>query len=296
MGILNRTSDGLPSVLVAVLRLLHGRDAMEREKLQALLAPKSLVDSPKQVRQTLNRWVQIGLFTEEDGRVGLTSTWSPSPDAGIPGQRALFGYLRDLLLAPSNNEDLVKPKPRAGTDFVRALCWALTLDVYRPLDSATALSLDSAQFKGPLTALENSTRWDGFADWAPLLGFAWVCQLPSTNSLVLDPTPAVQACLPGIFGDRKELDQATFFTALAQALPVVDRGDYRQKVEEQLQPGTWTRTEDHQVSPSLSRALIRLEVAGRLVLHKRADGVHRTLLGRGFIPHRDVSHVTLGDA
>ncbi|MCB9759494.1 MAG: hypothetical protein H6739_06610 [Alphaproteobacteria bacterium] len=305
MGILNLTNDGLPSVLVVLVRALRAFGPMERDRLQALVAPPALEQvsstfkNAEQLRQTLNRWTQIGLFIEDEGVVRLAEGYAFGPTQGYPGLRALGTQLRRLVLAQENNADLGQAEPSQAADFTHALCWMLAQDIYAFTEgnyASTIQTRENEQFPELPWAFQNSTRWRGFREWAPLMGFAWVTNVPTQGTLMMDPTPAVEDCLSEAFHGRRELAQAAFFAALARLLPVLDEGAYRQAVEARLREGSWRALGEHEVSPSLSRALLRLEATGRLRLEERSDADHRSLLGQGFRPIRRVSHVLLNEA
>jgi hypothetical protein len=304
MGILNRASDGLPSVLVVLVRTLRKMGPMKRDELEALVAPPSLqqvsttFDDGKMVRQTLNRWSQIGLFVETDGEIALTEECTAGPTDGIMGLRALGAQFRRLVLAPKNNEDLVRVEPDQAADFTRALCWVLAQDPFQLTTGnydELVSRMEINQFREePWAFHPNSTRWHGFLDWAPLLGFGWRSSLSLSSrstAFIADPTEAVADALPSVFGARAELPEADFFRELARVLPVVDGGTYRTSIEARLSENKWRPTAAHEVSPSLSLSLFRLEEAGHLVLESRSDAPHRTMLGQGFTEIKRLSHL-----
>lgn len=292
MGILNRTNEGLHSVLVVLVRALQHYGPMERERLEQHIAPASVTDG-NMLRQTLNRWLDLGLFRMEDERICLhPSCTGLNPDS-IGGLRRLGTMLRSLLLEPANNRDILVAEPSKGADFTHALCWALAQDPFAFCQGGwdgLINPLQLNQYHQEPRALQNDTRWAGFQDWAPVVGFAWTSRIPRRNSFMIDPTHAVEDTLPELFGDRDELPQSDFFAGLADLLPVVDRGPYRLQVEARL-GGSWRRVEDHEVSPSLSLALLRLEGSGHLRLDLRSDAGPRSLLGGGFRHLRQVSHL-----
>ncbi|MGE0322133.1 MAG: protein DpdG [Polyangiaceae bacterium] len=305
MGILNRASDGLPSVLVVLVRVLHKKGRMKREQLEALVAPPSLqrvsqtFDNGKMFRQTLKRWTQIGLFVEEEGEVALSEECTLGVTAGVEGLRALGNQCRRLVLAPKNNEDLVRVEPSQAADFTRALCWVLAQDPFRLTTGGyneVISRMEIEQFQSePWAFHPNSTRWDGFRDWAPLLGFGWLSSLSSSRSAVFiaDPTEAVAQAMPAVFGTRTELPESDFFAGLAAHLPVLDGGSYRRSIEACLSENKWRPTALHEVSPTLTLSLFRLQEENRLVLESRSDAPHRTLLGLGFAEVGRVSHLAL---
>lgn len=302
MSILNLTSDGLPSVLVVLVRTLRAMGPLEREELEAVVAPPSLQQvsttfkEGAMVRRTLNRWSQIGLFVEANERVSLSDSAKEGPLRGLGGLRVLGAQLRRLVLAPENNGDLVHPEPSHAADFTHALCWMLAQDPFQ-LTTGSYYDLinrmENAQYSEKPWAFQNDTRWGGFVTWAPLLGFGWNAHVPRANTFICDPTAAVGDALPEIFDTRNEIAQAEFFHGLANALPVMDGGTYRTQVEARLTSNTWRPTQAHEVSPSLSLSLLRLQESGRLWLDSRSDAPHRILLGQGFRELQRVSHLRL---
>lgn len=294
MGILNRTNDGLHSVLVVLARALQYYGPLERERLEQRVAPPTVTDG-KQVRQTLNRWLDLGLFLADGERIELHPDCAGMDLSSIGGLRRLGSLLRRLLLEPANNQDLLEAEPGKGADFTHALCWALAQDPFALCKGGwhkVVNPMQLGQYMREPRAFGNDTRWPGFEAWAAVIGFGWTSRVPQSNTFMIDPTQAVEDALPMLFGGREELTQENFLAGLADLLPVVDRGDYRRQVEARL-GGNWRRVEGHEVSPSLSVALQRLEAAGRLRLDLRSDAGLRTLLGREFRPLRQVSHLVM---
>ena len=88
--------------------------------------------------------------------------------------------------------------------------------------------------------------------------------------------------------------------ALAQAIPVLDGGTYRQKLETELikaqGPTAWQPPPNGQLSTSLSRALLRLQEEKCLKGELRADSDARirvTLTGRNDQIIAEYSHFSL---
>lgn len=301
MGILNRPSDGLPSVLFALVRTLRALGPMPEAELLAICAPAALQDHAttfedgKQARQTLRRWRQLGLFEEIDGKITLIYEARAVDVTGLAGVFRLGGLLRKLVLNAENNAQLNAPEGELAADLTLALSWALAQDVLTmPGGAYSELNeLDIRQLPNPPSAFQNDTRWTGFKEWVPLLGFGWTESKGRGSLLVVDPSAAVRDVLPAIFKSRKELPIDEFTEAIALEIPVLDGGVYRRAVEGRLEPGTWRPTQPHEISVSLSVALQRLDVLDVFRLVARADAPKRTLLGRGFREIGQVSHVVL---
>lgn len=299
MSLLNRPSDGLYSVLVAVWRLLLARRRMSEEQLLSLCAPPTAVEDQSMVRNTLNTWTELGLLQRHDGEISLSEEAAQTAKRANSETACLPRLLRRLVLRPENNERLLQEDnvEVRSADFTRAVCWMLVQDIYTmPTQTYKDVEKhDLRQWKaGRLRAFQNDTRWSGYQDWATILGFGWFApKLNIISGLVSDPTPCVRDALSDVFGKERELHQRDFLSRLADCLPVVDGGKYRRKIEDQLDPRQWHRVDEHEISPTLSLALIRLESEGVLSLEPRSDADKRTLLGREFRLLQEFSHVVL---
>jgi hypothetical protein len=292
MSILNRPSDGLLSVLIALRRALIAYGPQSESRLLELCAPASVVPEgkPDMARKTLTRWKQLGFFEEVDGHIRLHQDVASIGPNDLGGLRA--AVLR-LALAPANNPVLNRDagddnESSKASDFTYAAAWALTQDPYS----------FQARYRGGVEDLQasecvdprpfaNDTRWTGFAEWAVFLGIAW--SAPKFG-LVLDPSFALRVVLPEVWGDARELAQETFLARVADVLPIVDTGRYQLAVARQTQR-PWRTAGLNQVSPCLSAALLTLEARDEIRLEDRSDAPLRLLLGRGGSEVRRMSHV-----
>lgn len=293
MSILNRPSDGLLSVLLALRKALIAYGAQPYDDLVELVAPAS-VTTPEMAKHTLTRWTQLGFFSESDGKIRLSDALSPIPLEDLDGLRA--AVLR-LILLPDNNAELLSGEAEdsersRAVDCTRALAWSLAQDPYTfPSSYDDGEKLQNHQGVAPKLFV-NSTRWNGFVEWAVFVGTAW----RTSRTVVPSPTFALRSVLGEVFQGSAELSERDFFWRLATTLPVLDGGTYRTTVEGQI-ARPWRARLDHEVSPSLSAALLTLEHEGALRLEARSDAPARRLLGPGGVESRSVSHlVRLGAA
>lgn len=298
MSILNRPSDGLLSVLLALHRGVLAYGPQPEGALLDLVAPSSVVPDgkPDMARKTLTRWKQLGFFSSDaDGVITLSPAIATiAPNAS---DRLRAAVLR-LVLAPENNPAFSLPgdddqEGSRASDATRALAWVLAQDPYTfPSRYREVEQLRSSQGVEP-TPFVNDTRWGGFSEWAAFLGAAFT---GAKVGLVPNPSFAVRAALDEIFGNVDELAQAEFFTRLADALPVIDGGRFREVVDAQTSR-PWRTHRSNEVSPSLSAALLTLEASRVLRLEMRSDAPTRVLLGRAGRELRSISHfVRLGVA
>src|SRR5689334_20949463 len=125
MSILNRPSDGLLSVLIALRNALIAYGPQPEGRLLELTAPASVVTDgkPDMARKTLTRWKQLGFFEQVDGSVTLSHSISAVPVDDLDGLRK--AVLR-LVLSPENNalltgEGKEEAESSKAADLTRAL-------------------------------------------------------------------------------------------------------------------------------------------------------------------------------
>jgi hypothetical protein len=296
MSILNRPSDGLLSVLLALRRALIAYGPQSEDRLLALCTPGTVVLDGKRemAKKTLTRWTQLGVFKHVDGRVEL------HPDVASVGadniDRLREVLLRCVLSTPNNpalagerrDGDGDDHEGSLASDFTRAAAWALAQDPYAFNASWRGVERLQAEQAAKPRLFANDTRWAGFVEWAVFLGLGWTA---ARVGLVLDPAFAVRSVLEEVFSGSLELNEQLFFTRLAETLPILDRGRYRLVTEVDV-GRPWRSTGPNEVSPCLSAALLHLEASGHLRIETRSDAPsQKVLVGRGGRELRAVSHL-----
>jgi hypothetical protein len=291
MSILNRPSDGLLSVLLALRRGLLAYGEQSESSLLDLVSPGSVVPDgrPELAKKTLTRWKQLGFFRDIDGIVQLSPVIADIASDDLIGLRAAI--LR-LVLAPENNPAFMSDSDddydaSRASDCTRAIAWSLGQDPYSfPTKYKGGVeSLQDGQGVKP-RPFANDTRWSGFSEWATFLGVGW----PSGKiRFVPNPAVAVRSVLDDVFVGATELTQDDFVTRLAHALPVIDGGRYRLSVEAQIAQ-RWRDPLPNDISPSLSAAFLTLEAQGEFRMEARSDAPQRILLGRAGRELHPVSH------
>lgn len=291
MSILNRPSDGLLSVLIALRSGLLAYGPRPETELLELVAPPSIVadGKPDMAQMTLRRWKQLGFFQKTQDTVVLSPKIASIAANDTDGLRA--AVLR-LVLESENNPDLQTGDGEdhdksLASDCTRALAWVLAQDPYSfPSVYSGVEFLQSRQEIKP-RVFANDTRWQGLVEWATFLGAGFTS---SRSGLTLCPAFAVRTFLDEVFQESTELPQGEFFSRLADALPIIDGGQYRVVVEDQT-ARPWRTQLPSEISPSLSAALQALEAAGTLRLEMRSDAPMRMLLARAGAEVHGITHV-----
>ena len=295
MSILNITNDGLYNILIILYKCLLINKKLKRDELLNQIAPISLTDQ-EMAKKTLNRWIELGLF-EENEMISISLDYQSPKKTDIQSSvNNLPSILRTIIFKKKNNLKFWEARENKCADFTRALSWILCQDVYsfntQSYNDISQIESDQFVNASERRPFQNDTRWNGFKSWAGYLGFTF-----NSNSLQIDPTKAVLESLQNVFRKDKELSQVEFFDRLKKMLPVIDNGEYRVLVEKELAETHWHKISDYQISTSLSRALMRLEMNKiiKLTLQSDAEKDVVWLLGVNNQPlsNRKYSHISL---
>lgn len=302
MSILNRPSDGLVSVFVAIVRSSVMLGTMPKAKLLDICSPKSLGDGKQDMAtKTLNRWIELGMFilTDKD-EVKVADGFRAKLRKKNASAESIAETAREVVLTPVNNEKFWSDEENRSADFSRAACWMLAQDVHQFVPTAYSQVEPKAleQAGAPEVVLfQNDTRWSGYVSWATFLGYGRSDSGKASGGFIIDPTAIVVEPAKSLLPKKKDMSIMDFLEGLADAVPVLDGGDYRKEVESKLRTEKWKAPDANCVSTSLSRALLRLQANGTLRFDKRSDSDAQVrLIGRHGQVVQSVTHVQLGDA
>ena len=288
MSLLNRPSDGLPSVLVAVFRTLLAFGPVPELELIDLVAPAPAL-KPDMAKKTLTRWKQLGVISSGGGS---TIALSPAFAAVRPDDSAQFRTeLLRVIFQEKNNATLLLDEPdddvpSGSADLCRALSWSLMQDPFTfPKNLHSVEALQGEQGISP-RAFANDTRWSGFQEWSVFLGMA----INSGRGITPNPALALAGFLDEIRDSKAEMLQSDFLRRASELIPVLDGGALRRRVESTVTT-SWTVLNPSDISPSLSAALLTLEASRKLRFELRSDAPEKNLLGRGARSLRPFSHI-----
>ena len=106
-------------------------------------------------------------------------------------------------------------------------------------------------------------------EFGRFLGFL---ELMPDGNYVTDPTRAIQYFLPEIFDDTHTLPAKIFMANMAEVMPMMDGGQYRNSVHDVMQQEKdWIAPEGDNICTSTSVALQRLEISRRIILSIHSD-------------------------
>lgn len=296
MSLLNRPSDGYHSSLVVIYKLLLMEKSLPKDRIIALCAPSTLYEKedPKHLGNTLRTWIKLGLFVESKDGISI----NPDVPKGDLNPERLPLVARSTVLKPENNTNFFDKEGSGSADFTRLLAWSLMQDVWeydQTSDVVVALRLNK-QTKNDDVFKQNDTRWPGFKAWSQFLGFSWSPRHPAAK-IEPDPTAAILDVLHCLFKAGKTVDASELIQKLANAIPVLDGGEYRTQVESRLGETSgeysWQPLPSHQISTSLSRALLRLREGGVVEFVRKDDDKLLSLTGRERRVIEKVSHFTI---
>ncbi len=281
MTILNRTSDGLFNILIALFRALLKFGPMKKERLITLCSPGSDNDL-NMLKKTVSTWAKIGLFEINGDEIKFSEdiyNWvGKLTIRDLDDPILLRRIFRHLLFKRENNDFFWDKEKTKAADFTRAISFLLAQDIYE-LDMqnhSTIGKLERVQLLENKCMLQNDTRWAGVLAWGRYLGFIWEGEVR-----MMDPTIALCDELPFIFNDKKTLLAADFVNKTSEAIPVLDGGRYRKEVESALNSTYWTSApQEGRLSTSLSRAIWRLQQSNTIRLENRSDTGDRRSLQR----------------
>lgn len=270
MSVLNLTSDGIFNVLIVVVRTLVHFGPQTKDVILKLCGAENGKVEAGQLNNVLNRWEQLGLFSNEDGMIKLREPYKSQLGANPDlAEVRLPGVARTIALLPENNVLFWEQEKSRTADLSRGVSWLLAQDVYEVDTSGptAAAQLESEQLLDQSQRiLINDTRWNGLKAWMTYLGFA-----RGGAQITPDPTAAVKDVLTEVFDGETTLTAIDFVERLAVLLPVLDGGAYRVKLEGALNPASWRRPAERRLSSSLSRALKRLATEGLIAMEARHD-------------------------
>ncbi|MBL1265486.1 protein DpdG [Candidatus Methylomicrobium oryzae] len=302
MSILNRESDGLYSILLTLVTALIREKEISRDDLIStwgrIPPQEDGKDRLSRLRGTLNRWIALGLFVEDEKYVSLA--FDPKKGESVESYLVRIPAICRELAFRSEHGNPLWPEGDKVTeedlgvtaDLCRGLAWCLCQDIYTlPTSWDRGVNdLIKYQVVPGRAIIQNNTRWNGLADWARFLGFA----VDTRAGIFFDPTTAVRSELDSFMKCGVQIPAEEFASQLAFRLPVLDTGSYRVEVERALRPEAWSEPPTGSLSTALSFALRRLQKQNVIDLRTLSDANSKlTLTRQGGRVWDSFTHVSL---
>ncbi|GAA5213740.1 protein DpdG [Corallincola platygyrae] len=288
MSIINNDRAGSQIRLLCLIdRVLNRRKQklIERDELIAMLRPSNL---PKKTRgesrfaENLDFWVKEGLWHQEGSAISRAEISASEVD--LPCR------VLDLLINNAKERDLMQGN--RGEPFLRSVTALLAQEKYTFVGRTCLDKGNISKAVGRLStdrAFNETNEAATLLEYAEFLGFLE----PFGSGYIVDPTRAIEPVLSDVFQDKGELTANQFMANLVEIMPMLDGGSYRQLIEPLLTAQDWQPLPYHQVSASLSHALIRLELDLKLTLESRSDDLDALQLQTPDGKQRQISVIRL---
>lgn len=268
MSIINNAHPGSQiRILCLIDRVLCRKSpkAISEEDLLAICRPESLPKSDgamKRFPENLNFWVREGLWEKDDNGIRNIST---ATSENLPSR-----VLKNCIQSVDNDLNFEGKKVEP---FMLALTALLAQDKFSFYGGQRLFASGSGNVAEVINGciplrMNASNEAATLLEYGSFLGFF---ELVEKARYIVDPTRAIEAELDTLFHNKDLLPIRDFITGLANVLPMLDGGVYRDLVEPHLQTSGWQPTEEIRISASLSHALLRLEAGLRIVLDYNSD-------------------------
>lgn len=273
MSIINNAHAGSQiRILCLIDRVLIRRKKLtpiDRPELIETCRPENLPNSEgaqKRFVENLDFWLEEGLW-QKDGD-NISSQETGGTEWNFPHR------ILSLIIKQHTSKDILQGN--RIEPFLRTITTLLCQDQFTfqgqhrnntsletPANIAAAIN---SRLPDNLS-INASNEANTLRDWGLFLGLLE----PFGKGCITDPTRAISPFLSELFAKNKELSIRDFISTLAERLPMLDGGIYRQVIEPLLEVNGWQPPLNNRVSASLSHALLRLEADHQLTLDQPSD-------------------------
>ena len=263
MSILNSAGDGFANILLVLCKYLIKNGSQDKDDLLEIFSlGRKEINVP--FKETLKRWTDLELFNEVNNQVFFSNHLIEKYKK--INTENLRSALRYIIFFDKNNPRLFTSKEARSGDFTTAASWVLAQSLH--VKGGNYEVLQESQIpdvnKRPL---QTNTRYNGLLQYMTILGFA----SGNGSNYILDPTPAIEDELKNVFNNKNILTANEFLKNLAEIIPILDFGKYRKEVEDYLRSDVFKKTNQLELSETLSFALSRLKEKGILSFESKGD-------------------------
>jgi hypothetical protein len=271
MAIINNAHAGSQiNLLCMIYRVIYRSNGKHSvDDIQALCAPKNLPALPdhlKRFPENLRFWMKEShQLWQEDGQSKLVLTRVATSEAPT----AIAVVTNEALFEP--NIDTIFGKDQYDTEgLFRSLSCLLASDTFTVEGDQRMNKQSLQQFYGEQLPefVPNDSEKIVVQRYGHFLGFL---EIDSAGEYFVDPTAAIRGVLDKVFDTAQEIAVDQFLERLAQRLPLLDRGVYRQQVEAQMVGPLSGNGATRRLSRSMSLAIERLRFARLLAYEGKSD-------------------------
>ena len=264
MAILNNTSDGFANILIILSKFIIRHGPQKKDHLLSIFT-EGINDENQSVRKTLNRWVQLDLFKEKNEEISFSDEAHKFFDK--IDEKKLMAIIRRITFLKKNNLKLLEAEGSMSGDFSTGASWLLSQPLNKEIGTyfKNMTSQIPDENKRPVS---NSLRFNRLLEYMKILGFISGSR---NTDLILDPSTAIKDELTYIFQNDQILSAQNFLDNLSNLIPVLDFGIYRKEIDNYLKSDVIKKTDDLELSPSLSFGLFRLEQERKISFERRGD-------------------------
>lgn len=263
------TAQVTPHRLHSVVRLLGHLGETSRQDLANLLQPPELTDNQDAVRVVLSAGLSLGLWREQDGKIGLAT--APESILALPAFRI---YLQRKLLAVTDpDEDNYLLGVFAAWYAVQG---ADIVDFGNK--GGYAADFNQRIFPDQESRAMNTTKINAWEVWAAFLGWGWYAPVRgrSDDLLIPDASGRLKPLLADLLSPgTRAVPFGTFAARLSALCPELDGGELFEKCWKAMR-GSEVR--GNRMSLMLSTALRSLHDDGSIRLERQADATESWLL------------------
>ena len=263
MPILNNTSDGFANILIILSKFILRHGPQKKDNLLSIFT-EGITDGNQSVRKTLNRWIQLDLFKENNEEISFSDEANKIFDK--IDEKNLITIIRRITFLKKNNLKLLESEGSLSGDFSTGASWLLSqplnMEIGTYFKNMTSQITD--ENKRPVS---NSLRFNRLLEYMKILGFV----SGRNTDLIIDPTKAIKDELPYIFQNEQILSAQNFLDNLSNLIPVLDFGIFRKEIDDYLRSDVLKKTNDLELSASLSFGLFRLEQDRTITFERKGD-------------------------
>lgn len=293
MSIINTAQPGSQIRLLCLIdRVLNRRrqKPIRRDDLIDQLRPEALKATDNghlRLPRNLDFWIEEGLWKSDES--GISSQFITANENDLPARvlRLLIQNEKGNLLTGLRGEQCLLTITALLLHDQFTFCGNNLLVRDNVSNLVGPLLVDTKAGKDEHRTVNESEDKE-VLNYGLFLGFLE----PFKNGFILDPTRAITPVLPTLFNHDTRLRIKEFIARLAELLPMLDCGSYRQEVAA-LMNNIKGRNERHQISKALSHALIRLESSMTISFESLSDDSEALTIQHPDGTLRQVSLITL---